>query len=76
MYREPHLNEKSAECAALWYEWFDVNYNQKDKEKGKELRQKWCQCASELGEMVSQEVKTNPRYKGLELFPGKSKPPR
>ena len=32
-----------------------------------DARQEWCQCADELGEMVSQEVKTNPRYKGLQL---------
>ena len=41
-----------------------------------EARQKWCQCADELGEMVSQEVKTNPCYKEIELFTGKKKPPR
>ena len=41
-----------------------------------EARQKWCQCADELGEMVSQEVKTNPRYNKLQLFPGKDKPHR
>ena len=76
MYREPHLNEKSAECAVLWHQWFDVNYNQKDKEKAKELRKEWCECASELGRLVSEEVKTNSRYKGIELFPGKGEPPR
>ena len=41
-----------------------------------EARKKWCQCCDEFGEMVSQEVKTNPRYKGLQLFPGKKDPPR
>ena len=76
MYREPHLNEKSAECATLWHQWFDANYNQKDKEKAKDLRKEWCECASELGRLVSEEVKTNPRYKSVELFPGKREPPR
>ena len=76
MYREPHLNKKSKECSDIWYEWYNVNYIQKDKEKAKDLRKQWCDCASELGEMVSQEVKTNPRYKDVELFPGKKKPPR
>ena len=76
MYREPHLNKKSKECSDIWYEWYNVNYIQKDKEKAKDLRKQWCECASELGEMVSQEVKTNPRYKDVELFPGKKKPPR
>ena len=32
-----------------------------------EARTKWCQCCDEFGEMVSQEVKTNPRYKGLQV---------
>ena len=32
-----------------------------------EARKLWCKCADELGEMVSQEVKTNPRYKGKSL---------
>ena len=27
-----------------------------------EARKKWCNCVAELGEMVSEEVKTNPRY--------------
>ena len=76
MYREPHLNKKSKECTDIWYEWYETEYVLKDKEKAKELRKEWCECASELGEMVSQEVKTNPRYIGVELFPGKSEPPR
>ena len=41
-----------------------------------EARQKWCQCCDEFGEMISQEVKTNPRYNKLQLFIGKSEPPR
>ena len=76
MYREPHLNKKSKECTDIWYEWYETKYVLKDKEKAKKLREAWCQCAGELGEMVSQEVKTNPRYIGVELFPGKSEPPR
>ena len=76
MYREPHLNKKSKECADIWHEWYDTKYILKDKEKGKELRKEWCKCADELGRLVSEEVKTNPRYKSVELFPGKSEPPR
>ena len=41
-----------------------------------EARQKWCQCADELGEMVSQEVKTNPRYNKLQLHFRNEEPPR
>ena len=62
MYREPHLQKKSDECANIWYEWFKTEYEDKDKEKAKELRTKWCKCCDKFGEMVSQEVKTNPRY--------------
>jgi hypothetical protein len=41
-----------------------------------EARQIWCQCCDEFAEMISQEVKTNPRYNKLQLFPGKDKPDR
>tara|TARA_B100002019_G_C20926590_1_gene430124 strand:- start:46 stop:252 length:207 start_codon:yes stop_codon:yes gene_type:complete len=67
MYREPHLQKKSDECAKIWYEWFDQKYNIKDEEKAKELRKKWCNCVTEFGDIVSQEVKTNPRYRGANL---------
>ena len=66
VYREPHLQMKSDQCARIWYEWFDVKYKQKDEEKAKLLRKLWCQCCHEFGEMVSEEVKTNPRYKDLD----------
>ena len=41
-----------------------------------EARQRWCKCADELGEMVSQEVKTNPRYKGILIDIKHPEPPR
>ena len=41
-----------------------------------EARQKWCQCCTEFGEMVSQEVKTNPRYNRLQMHFDKKDPPR
>jgi len=62
MYREPYLQIKSDQCAILWREWFNYKYDLKDEEKAKELRKKWCNCVTEFGEMVSEEVKTNPRY--------------
>ena len=74
MYKEPHLQKKSDECAVLWHEWFELLSN-KDP-AAKELRKEWCKCADELGEMVHQEFLTNPRYENVELFPGKGKPPR
>jgi len=33
-----------------------------------EARQVWCKCCEEFGEMVSQEVKTNPRYKDIKSW--------
>jgi len=32
-----------------------------------DARAEWSQCVTEFGEMVSEEVKTNPRYKQLDL---------
>ena len=60
MYREPHLQKKSDECADIWKEWFAL-FEKKDP-RAKGVRKKWCNCVTEFGEMVSQEVKTNPRY--------------
>ena len=64
-YKEPHLQKKSDECAELWREWFSLFQDPEKKysQETKELRNKWCKCCDEFGEMVSQEVKTNPQYK-------------
>jgi len=53
-----------------------MQYKERDVEKAKELRKNWCNCCDEFGKMVSEEVKTNPRYKGVQLFPGKDEEPR
>jgi len=63
MYKEPHLQQKSDECAAMWREWFEL-FEKKDPRE-KEIRKKWCNCVTEFGEMVGQEVKTNPRYQNI-----------
>jgi hypothetical protein len=65
LYREEHLQKKSDECAAIWRKWQHFQYEIKDEEKAKKLRKKWCQCVTEFGDMVSQEVKTNPRYTSI-----------
>tara|TARA_B100001939_G_scaffold7459_1_gene6866 strand:+ start:949 stop:1155 length:207 start_codon:yes stop_codon:yes gene_type:complete len=65
MYREPHLQKKSDECAAIWYKWYDAKFKDKDEEKAKKLRKTWSKCVTEFGEMVSQEAKTNPRYNSI-----------
>ena len=67
MYREPHLQKKSDECAKIWKEWYKEKFENKDEEKAKILRKKWGQCVTKFGEMVSQEVKTNPRYRDSDL---------
>ena len=41
-----------------------------------EARKKWCKCCDEFGEMVSQEVKTNPRYNKLHMKFEVPEPPR
>ncbi|MEK9894728.1 MAG: hypothetical protein VW454_07175 [Pelagibacteraceae bacterium] len=40
-----------------------------------EARKKWCQCADELGEMVSWEAKNNPRYKDMKNYWNEPPPP-
>lgn len=60
MYREPHLQKKSDECAALWHIWFELK--QSNDQMAVTARKAWCKCADELGELVGQEVKTNERY--------------
>mgnify|MGYP003333566124 FL=1 len=66
MYREPHLQKKSDECAVIWREWFKEKFENKNEEKAKKLRKKWGQCVTEFGEMVSEEVRTNTRYHGIQ----------
>ena len=41
-----------------------------------EARKKWCNCVTEFGEMVSEEVKTNPRYNTFQADIKKPEPPR
>ena len=67
MYREPHLQRKSDECADLWLWWKELWDRDKSSRETKDARQKWCQCVTEHGKKISQEVKTNPRYKNLNL---------
>jgi len=76
MYREPHLQKKSDECAKIWYEWHELFEKDKDSKECKELRKRWCNCVTEFGKMVSQEVKTNPRYKEKTLDVKHPEPPR
>ncbi len=66
VYREPHLQRKSDQCAALWHEWYEWRFNRSEDplapSVAKELRSKWCQCADELGEMIQETLRTDPRY--------------
>jgi len=65
LYKEPHLQKKSDECTVLWYMWKELK-DARDPHAS-EVRKIWSKCASELGDMISQEVKTNPKYKNLYL---------
>ena len=66
MYREPHLQRKSDECRDLWLVWKKLWDVDKFSKESQEARKKWCECVTDFGEMVSEEVKTNPRYKNLQ----------
>ena len=68
MYREPHLQRKSDKCAALWKEWYNYKFGLKNEEKAKEYRKLWGKCCDEHSKMISQEVKTNPRYRDMEMY--------
>ena len=66
MYREPHLQCKSDECRDLWLVWKELWDRDNDSEEAKEARKKWGKCVTEFGEMVSEEVRTNTRYHGIQ----------
>ena len=65
MYREPHLQKKSDECRDLWVQWKEVWDRDNNSKEAKEARKKWCNCVTEFGEMVSEEVKKNSRYRDI-----------
>ena len=39
-----------------------------------EARKAWCKCCDEFGIMVSEEVRTNPRYKNMKNYWNESPP--
>ena len=67
MYREPHLQRKSDECRDLWLVWKELWDEDKFSKETQEARKKWGECVTEHGKMISEEVKTNPRYKDLQM---------
>ena len=74
MYREEHLQKKSDECAKLWYEWEKLW--RKRLLGAPDARKDWCKCCDEFSIMVTDEVKKNPRYQGIRMFPShESNPP-
>ena len=66
MYREPHLQRKSDECRDLWLVWKELWDRDNHSKEAKEARKKWSKCVHDLGKMISEEVKTNPKYKDLQ----------
>ncbi len=66
MYREPHLQCKSDECRDLWLVWKELWDRDNDSKEAKEARKKWGKCVTEFGKMVSEELKTNTRYHGIQ----------
>ena len=67
MYREPHLQKKSDECRDLWLVWKELWDRDNHSKEAQEARKKWSECVSEHGKMISEEVKTNPRYKDMRV---------
>jgi len=65
VYREPHLQKKSEECSKLWWDWH-ASWINKDPDH-QEKRKKWSECSDEFAKLISQEVKTNPRYHGIRM---------
>jgi hypothetical protein len=47
----------------VWKELWDRD---NDSKEAKEARKKWSKCVTEFGEMVSEELKTNTRYHGIQ----------
>jgi hypothetical protein len=66
MYREPHLQCKSDECRDLWLVWKELWDRDKNSKEARKARKKWGQCVTEFGEMVSEELRTNTRYHGIQ----------
>jgi|ETNvirenome_6_30_1030629.scaffolds.fasta_scaffold19173_3 hypothetical protein len=66
MYREPHLQRKSDQCAYLWKNWFNYKYGLKDEKMAEETRELWRKCVEEHAEMCDREIKTNPIYTSME----------
>ena len=66
MYREPHLQCKSDECRDLWLVWKELLDRDNNSKEAKKARKKWGQCVTEFGEMVSEELRTNTRYHGIQ----------
>ena len=62
MYKEPHLQRKSDQCAILWKNWFNYKYGLKDEEKAQKCRELWGKCVEEHTEMCNRELSRNPRY--------------
>ena len=65
MYREPHLQKKSDECSDLWLVWKELWDKDSNSKEAKNARQKWSECVTEFGKMISEEVRINPRYHGI-----------
>tara|TARA_B100001287_G_scaffold252532_1_gene234574 strand:+ start:1851 stop:2054 length:204 start_codon:yes stop_codon:yes gene_type:complete len=67
MYREPHLQKKSDECRDLWWVWKKFWDIDAFSDETKEARKMWSDSVDEFGEMIREEVKTNPRYHGIRM---------
>ena len=49
----------------MWHIWYKLHLDRDPL--AKTARKAWCKCADELGEMISEEVKINERYKNANM---------
>ena len=65
MYKEPHLQRKSDQCALIWKNWYNYKYGLKNEKAAARYRKLWCKCVDEHSAMCEREVKSNPAYSKL-----------
>ena len=54
MYKEPHLQRKSDQCALIWKNWYNYKYGLKNEKAAARYRKLWCKCVDELSVMLHQ----------------------
>ena len=66
VYKEPHLQRKSDQCALLWKNWYNYKFGLHDEKKAERYRRLWGKCVEEHTKMCELELETNPIYKSMQ----------